>query len=61
MTLIDQTTVGLKDNDELGVINIYPNPTKDFLNIETNIQHAENLTIKITDVIGREILISDYN
>ncbi|MES2515383.1 MAG: T9SS type A sorting domain-containing protein [Bacteroidota bacterium] len=62
ITLIDQTTVGLKDmNYNLGVMNVYPNPAKDVLNIETNFQTKENLTIKITDVIGRENLVSDYN
>ncbi len=62
ITLIDQTTVGLQDmNNELGVMNVHPNPAKDVLNIETNFQTKENLTIKITDVIGREILVLDYN
>ncbi|MES2515381.1 MAG: T9SS type A sorting domain-containing protein [Bacteroidota bacterium] len=61
VTLIDQTTVGLENmNYESGVMNVYPNPAMDVLNVGTNFQNKENLTIKITDVIGREILITDY-
>jgi Zn-dependent metalloprotease len=37
------------------VINIYPNPAKDILNIETNFAHQQ-LQISITDITGRTMM-----
>lgn len=60
VTLIDQSTVGVRDmNDELGVMSVYPNPANDVLNIDLGIV-KENTEIKITDLIGRKILVTEY-
>ena len=67
------TAAGLVGYNDLGVItkvdittinniSIYPNPTKDVLNIDisTTIDVTKELIVKITDVLGKELLFTDY-
>ena len=56
ITLIDQTTVGVKDiSYELGEMSIYPNPANDVLNIDLGIL-KENTEIKIYNALGELVL-----
>ncbi len=56
ITLIDQTTVGIKDiNYELGEMNVYPNPANDVLNINLG-TIKENTEIKMFDALGELVL-----
>jgi len=60
ITLIDQSTVGVKDISYLNeVVGVSPNPASDVLNFK-GINDKANLTIKITDVIGRDVLLTEY-
>ncbi len=59
ITLIDQSTVVVNELSNGASVNVYPNPASDVLNISLN-TIKENLKIKITDVIGRDVLVSEY-
>ena len=41
-------------------INLYPNPAKDNLNINFTSFSAENINIKVIDILGKTILIKDF-
>ena len=59
ITLIDQTTVGVNELGNENSFSVYPNPANDVLNIKVG-TIKENTKIKIADVIGRTILITEY-
>jgi hypothetical protein len=59
ITLIDQTTVGVNELGNGNRFEVYPNPANNILNISLN-TIKENLAIKITDVIGRDVLVTEY-
>ena len=40
---------------ELTGVKVYPNPTSNYLNIETSFAVAENLNIQLTDLLGRPV------
>jgi hypothetical protein len=44
---------------QVGLIKVYPNPVKDFLNIEFKMEESNDYIIKLTDVLGRTLLIQD--
>ncbi|MBP8033178.1 MAG: T9SS type A sorting domain-containing protein [Bacteroidia bacterium] len=62
ITLIDQSTVGINEFVNANAFKISPNPTTDVLNIDvaTTLDVTKNLTIKITDVLGKELVLTDY-
>lgn len=60
ITLIDQTTVGVNELGNGSSFEVYPNPTNDILNIDIKNFNKENLNVNIIDVIGKEVLKSDY-
>lgn len=41
-------------------LNIYPNPARNTLNIDIDSNDKNNLSIRITDIVGREVLYTDY-
>jgi len=62
ITLIDQTTVGVNEISYLNeVVRVYPNPANDILNIDFGDANKKiKMKIKMTDVLGRELFISDF-
>lgn len=51
----------VKEDKKGEVVSVYPNPANTILNIAlTNLYAKETLSIKLTDLIGREILTSAY-
>ena len=60
ITLIDQTTVGVNELGNGISVSVYPNPVNDVLNIDIKNFNKENLNVNIIDVIGKEVLKSDY-
>jgi hypothetical protein len=58
ITLIDQSTVGVNELGNENSFEVYPNPANDVLNIKVG-TIKENTKIKIADVIGRTILITE--
>ena len=58
ITLIDQSTVGFNELGNGSSFEVYPNPANDVLNIKVG-TIKENTKIKIADVIGRTILITE--
>ena len=55
-------TTGIKNSDEKIVVlksNAFPNPFNDFISFQYNINETANVTIEITDVIGKLIMTSN--
>ncbi len=53
---------GLNELDKNMILNIYPNPSSGKLKLlSQNLKDIEHCIIKITDVLGREVLVSTYN
>ena len=54
--------VGVDELVNVNSIKISPNPAKDVLNIDisTSLDITKELSVKITDVLGREILLSEF-
>lgn len=51
--MCNMTITGINDVVTNSVFNIYPNPAKDFLNINNN--SDENITIEINDLTGKKV------
>lgn len=62
-----QSSVGIGDNESLGVIQMYPNPAIDYVNFAFNLSKVSEVSIVVTDIIGTLIktinnpIISDGN
>lgn len=54
------TTVGLEDIEFGSSINIYPNPTKDIINIDLG-QNMSVIKMSLVSVDGKEIFVRDVN
>jgi hypothetical protein len=55
INLIDQTTVGINELNNVNGISVYPNPTKDILNINVGTL-KENTEVKIYNSLGELVL-----
>jgi hypothetical protein len=54
---ITVSPTGLSENEQLEKnLFIYPNPSKDKINIKINVIETEQFYIKLTDVLGKEII-----
>ncbi len=49
------SSVGVEDIVELKGVKVFPNPTRDELNIEVDFEAQERLTIQLTDLLGKPI------
>lgn len=54
-TVISQGTIGIAEEVEKIKLKVYPNPTNGLVTIEYSFGNNENLTIFISDMLGREI------
>ena len=50
-----------RHTEQLSIYNIYPIPTTNLLNIQFNTKTANNLTIKIIDITGKNLIEEEYN
>jgi hypothetical protein len=59
---VSVSAVGVNELANTNAFKISPNPVTDVLNIDisTTLDVTKNLTIKITDVLGKELVIKDY-
>lgn len=48
--------IGIKENISLTNLNIYPNPTKNTITIDTQENNLNNASIQIIDVLGKEVV-----
>jgi len=55
------TEVFNSPTNSINSIKIYPNPAKDFINIELNIFDAEKITVSIVDIFGKTIYKANQN
>jgi len=66
ITLPDDVSVSadhlIQDDLDLGWrVSVYPNPVKDFLYIQFDLQQSEKFQIKLTDITGKHLLIQKEN
>jgi hypothetical protein len=54
-TMTENCTSPRFNNGGMADLNVYPNPTSGLLTVEFNLEQANDLTLKITDVAGRTI------
>ncbi len=45
-----------KNNKLLTVLKIYPNPVSDQININLNLDKESSLSVKVTDILGNDVL-----
>jgi hypothetical protein len=59
---ITVSPTGINELVSANGFKISPNPTKDILNIDisTTLDVTKELSVKITDVLGKELLFTDY-
>ena len=50
---------GVEENIDNSVM-VYPNPTKDFVNIEIDNQYGEPLSLELVDIMGNKLQRKDY-
>ncbi len=55
------TTVALEEINLLGDVAVYPNPTKDILNVNFTSEEIDNYTIRIADMSGRNLIEQNYS
>jgi hypothetical protein len=58
ITLPEEETIE-NDLTQKGIITIYPNPAKDFLYIKFQTEESGDYILRLTDVLGRTLLIQD--
>jgi Secretion system C-terminal sorting domain len=52
-------TVGINENKNSIVVNVAPNPATDFVTISFNMPKSENVSLQMTDVLGRVVVSND--
>jgi hypothetical protein len=62
ITFTVSTSSSLKEvADNLINVNVYPNPSKGIFNLNSTFTKNQNLTISVTDLLGRELLVKNQN
>ncbi len=54
------TIISVEEQIEQPIVNIYPNPTTDFVNVEIKGQDAENFQIQLYDELGKVLVNKKY-
>ena len=44
---------------QLGSVSLYPNPVKDQANVEVNLTQAASVSVKVMDMVGREVYMQN--
>lgn len=56
----DPSDISTIRNTSEAFLSIYPNPASDEVNLSVNSEKIENITLKIVDLKGREVMRRDY-
>ncbi|MEI6854271.1 MAG: T9SS type A sorting domain-containing protein, partial [Bacteroidota bacterium] len=56
----DIGAVGINENDNAVSMNIYPNPTSDFANIDLNLTKTSNVIVKVINLVGQEVMQKSF-
>ena len=54
-------TIGIEDNAGITALMIYPNPTQGFVTIDGEISHTSEVSIRIINYLGQEILVDQFD
>ena len=54
-------TIGIEDNAGISALMIYPNPTQGFVTIDGEISHTSEVSIRIINYLGQEILVDQFD
>ncbi|MEO8086173.1 MAG: T9SS type A sorting domain-containing protein [Bacteroidota bacterium] len=59
-TYLDQSSVGIKPIEPGEIaINLYPNPSSEFLNVKFNVKRTAHIHLSVSNVVGQEIYAYD--
>jgi hypothetical protein len=53
--------IGLEDNGGIAALMIYPNPTQGLIIINGELSSESEITVRIINYLGQEILIDEFN
>jgi hypothetical protein len=54
-------TIGIEDNAGITALMIYPNPTQGLVTIDGEISHTSEVSIRIINYLGQEILLDQFD
>ena len=54
-------TIGIEDNAGITALMIYPNPTQGLVTIDGEISHSAEVSIRIINYLGQEILVDQFD
>jgi hypothetical protein len=49
------TNIGLNDQGPIRGLNVYPNPVRNFLNIDYNLEAGQSYELKVVNVLGKVV------
>jgi hypothetical protein len=54
--------VGISENENASIssLNVYPNPTSDFANIDLNLTKTSNVTVKVINLVGQSVITKNF-
>ncbi|MDB4089390.1 M4 family metallopeptidase [Flavobacteriales bacterium] len=53
------SSVGIDEINKISNINIYPNPSKDYVNVEVGFTNASQMDLKVIDLLGKVIYVNN--
>ncbi|MEI6124324.1 MAG: T9SS type A sorting domain-containing protein [Bacteroidota bacterium] len=59
-TDIGATDIGVSENQNETSMSIYPNPSTDYTNIDLNLTKSSNVTLTVTDLVGKQIMNTSF-
>lgn len=57
----DNIVLGLSEIDEIGNLNLYPNPSEDEINLHFSVKEPQKTLVEISDLSGKQIEIHSIN
>jgi PKD repeat protein len=58
---VQVSTIGIEDNAGITALMIYPNPTQGLVTIDGEISHSAEVSIRIINYLGQEILVDQFD
>jgi hypothetical protein len=55
------TNIGLTDQGPIRALNVYPNPVRNFLNIDYNLDGGQSYELKVVNVLGKVVYARNIN
>ena len=59
-TDIGASDIGIKENKNTVSMNIYPNPSTDYTNIDLNLTKSSNVSVSVTNLVGQQVINKNF-